>query len=282
MDKDRLHDLAQSGKFIPGIYNYCDRWCERCPLTSKCLNFATTEEDFSDPKSRDISNAAFWDKISDIFKTTMEMILEDADKRGIDLTMTEEESKKFESHEKEIKTASENDICARKAKRYMKMVTAWFEKSEPIFEIKGKELEGKAVMELPGSDPKMELNLISDSTDVIHWYQHQIYVKIMRALHGALEGRFEQEDMEEFPKDSDGNAYSITSTNVQFNVLSVWAPGAPQVNRIVVAGENLITSIFQYALPLGSAEGANWLLAKDAGFTISGSLSNDGFFLAES
>ena len=206
MDKDRLHDLAQSGKFIPGIYNYCDRWCERCPLTSKCLNFATTEEDFSDPKSRDISNAAFWDKISDIFKTTMEMILEDADKRGIDLTMTEEESKKFESHEKEIKTASENDICARKAKRYMKMVTAWFEKSEPIFEIKGKELEGKAVMELPGSDPKMELNLISDSTDVIHWYQHQIYVKIMRALHGALEGRFEQEDMEEFPKDSDGSA----------------------------------------------------------------------------
>ena len=26
--------------FIVGIFNYCDRWCERCPLTSRCLVFA--------------------------------------------------------------------------------------------------------------------------------------------------------------------------------------------------------------------------------------------------
>ena len=25
--------------FIVGIYNYCDRWCERCPLTSRCRVF---------------------------------------------------------------------------------------------------------------------------------------------------------------------------------------------------------------------------------------------------
>ena len=24
---------------IPGIYNYCDRWCERCKFTSQCLLF---------------------------------------------------------------------------------------------------------------------------------------------------------------------------------------------------------------------------------------------------
>lgn len=24
---------------IPGIYNYCDRWCERCPFTSRCAVF---------------------------------------------------------------------------------------------------------------------------------------------------------------------------------------------------------------------------------------------------
>ena len=23
--------------FIPGIYNYCDRWCERCSMTTSCL-----------------------------------------------------------------------------------------------------------------------------------------------------------------------------------------------------------------------------------------------------
>jgi hypothetical protein len=26
--------------FIVGVYNYCDRWCERCPFTSRCRLFA--------------------------------------------------------------------------------------------------------------------------------------------------------------------------------------------------------------------------------------------------
>ncbi len=30
--------------FIVGIFNYCDRWCERCPLTSRCRVFADMAE----------------------------------------------------------------------------------------------------------------------------------------------------------------------------------------------------------------------------------------------
>lgn len=78
-------------------------------------------------------------------------------------------------------------------------------------------------------------------------------------------------------------AYSITSTNVQFASVAEYAdPTSPRVNKIVVSGVNLVTAIFSHALPLGAAQGANWALAKDTGFTVSGSLSNDGFFLAES
>ncbi len=29
----------QEADFIAGIYNYCDRWCERCPATSRCMVF---------------------------------------------------------------------------------------------------------------------------------------------------------------------------------------------------------------------------------------------------
>src|SRR5687767_12773140 len=32
------------GGFIVGVYNYCDRWCERCPLTSRCRLFADEAE----------------------------------------------------------------------------------------------------------------------------------------------------------------------------------------------------------------------------------------------
>lgn len=32
--------LARDPRFIPLVYNYCDMWCERCPITSRCLLFA--------------------------------------------------------------------------------------------------------------------------------------------------------------------------------------------------------------------------------------------------
>jgi hypothetical protein len=37
------HMEVQNG-FIVGIFNYCDRWCERCPLTGRCRLFATLAE----------------------------------------------------------------------------------------------------------------------------------------------------------------------------------------------------------------------------------------------
>ena len=30
--------------FIVGVFNYCDRWCERCPLTGRCRVFAAEAE----------------------------------------------------------------------------------------------------------------------------------------------------------------------------------------------------------------------------------------------
>lgn len=39
----RLAVEIQDG-FIVSIFNYCDRWCERCPLTARCRVFAMSAE----------------------------------------------------------------------------------------------------------------------------------------------------------------------------------------------------------------------------------------------
>ena len=36
MNADDLLELAEDPRFIEGIYNYCDRWCERCAFTERC------------------------------------------------------------------------------------------------------------------------------------------------------------------------------------------------------------------------------------------------------
>ena len=36
MDMNKIKKHVQNPNLIPGIYNYCDRWCERCAFTQRC------------------------------------------------------------------------------------------------------------------------------------------------------------------------------------------------------------------------------------------------------
>ena len=46
MNKEDFIKNVNDPKNIPGIYNYCDRWCERCSFTDKCSNYAISDEQF--------------------------------------------------------------------------------------------------------------------------------------------------------------------------------------------------------------------------------------------
>lgn len=36
--------MADPERFIDGIYNYCDRWCARCPLSARCRLYALEQQ----------------------------------------------------------------------------------------------------------------------------------------------------------------------------------------------------------------------------------------------
>jgi len=74
MNKEELLSKAKDPKYIPGIYNYCDRWCERCRFTSRCLNCELTEEQFGDLESVDISNEKFCKKFSEVMQLSIHLI----------------------------------------------------------------------------------------------------------------------------------------------------------------------------------------------------------------
>jgi hypothetical protein len=75
---------------VPEIYNYCDRWCERCSFTGRCLSFKMGEarnRRKTEPSGRhsDQENAAFWDDIAANFALALRLVKRDARKHGIDL-----------------------------------------------------------------------------------------------------------------------------------------------------------------------------------------------------
>ena len=209
MDFDKLKDMAGDPRFISGIYNYCDRWCERCEFTSRCLNAAMREDEETegrDPASHDIQNQAFWDKLHGIFQQTIEMIRKDAAEQGIDLDMSPDEIKAFEKEEGRKRREAKNHPASRAAWKYITMVDKWFEENKALFEEEEQQLNRAFLMELPGQDPEEEAALVQDAIEVIGWYQHQIYVKLQRALHQDEFDDILDDDGKPYPRDCDGSA----------------------------------------------------------------------------
>ena len=142
MKRKALNQLARDPRFIPGIYNYCDRWCERCPLSNRCLNYAMEkEEDDGDPEARDLTNKKFWKKLENTFRDTIEMVRGNAREMGVDLDDPNLQAEVEAQERLERRRAAKNRPVVRAAMAYLEAVDKWFEEAEPAFHAKGIELE---------------------------------------------------------------------------------------------------------------------------------------------
>jgi hypothetical protein len=178
MNKDRLIELASNPDFISGIYNYCDRWCERCSFASRCFLYATeqADPDFDDPEVRDITNEKFWNKLRSIFQSTAEMLSEWAAEAGIDLESIDSDAE-IVAHRREIEEIEQMEL-SQAASKYATSVEHWFRAEFAAEDIVYDDTTGKS------RSYEMDLT-VSDAVDVIRWYQLFIAVKLMRALSGG-------------------------------------------------------------------------------------------------
>ena len=203
MDKQDLKRMAEDPNYIPGIYNYCNRWCERCPFTARCMNFAMGEEYFPDQEARDINNAAFWDQMHEMFEATLGLIREMAEEAGLDLDALEVDEE-WAAHEEQMQEDARNHPLARAAEAYTEQAIAWYEGAHDLFQEKEDALNRTVRLGLAEARPEEEAAAILDAVEVIHWYQYQIHVKILRALHGDMEEPLEI--LAGMPRDADGSA----------------------------------------------------------------------------
>ena len=168
MMKKTISEICDDPNFIDGIYNYCDRWCERCAFTSRCANFALGNERFSDSESNDLNNEEFWKTLSEIMAETKEMILQGAAEMGIDLNNLDEV----------VEMPSLNDtkshLLIRLCMKYEEMAREWFTESFYVDQQTAELIDSR----------KIELD---DAIEVIHWYMFQIDVKLRRALLTLME-----------------------------------------------------------------------------------------------
>jgi len=165
MKAKELVELAGDPRFISGIYNYCDRWCERCNFTSRCLTYEQLPESSKsdDPAAHDLNNAKFWEELRGIFKETREMIEEFAAEQGMDLQSGESETA-IEEHRERRKSAREQRLT-KMAEHYVHTAKEWLDRENDY-------LEESAQFD----------EALQDALEIIRWYQFMPAVKIARGF----------------------------------------------------------------------------------------------------
>lgn len=185
MPRKTLTELAQNPELISGIYNYCDRWCERCPLTSRCLVYAT-ESEFSETEIQndDICNAQFWHALNDTLTEVRALI-------PVWAKEAPDSNHPAQQHTVRRQTrAVDNHPLTKAGKRYSSAATDWFRELDQPNDVS---------TNVGTQNPQP----FEDARQVIEWYQYQIAVKTMRALSARNE---DDADDKGLPKDYDGSA----------------------------------------------------------------------------
>jgi hypothetical protein len=202
MDEKKLRRMVRSGKFISGVYNYCDRWCERCPLASRCALRAMELEDID--TDLDIQNSRFWRKLAENFAITRRMIEKECKRRGIVITKESLEEAGRQERRKDAKVR--RNSLSKRASKYGFTVHDWFEKRPHMMAEKEQALEAIAVMELPGQNPVADAEEIVEAVSVLRWYQFFIGAKTARAVSGLVDMEEDGNEEEFAENDACGSA----------------------------------------------------------------------------
>ena len=181
--KELMKTMPMKEEYISGIYNYCDRWCEKCDFKARCLNYAMGKEMDDESEDMDINNKAFWDQLSVIFRATFEFLAEKAEEMGIDLDAEVDETEEELKEETDEEAIKNNPLIAL-AYEYSMKGHKWFEDNRESLK--------KAMTNISAVNENDLINL-KDAVEIIQWYNFFIYVKLRRAMSSLQE---DEEDPE--------------------------------------------------------------------------------------
>jgi hypothetical protein len=208
-------DTSDNTNWIPGIYNYCDRWCERCDFTSRCKSFAleiksgaerNEEDDEELPAENDMRSKEFWVELESSMNETLEMLHRLSSSQSAEgEVLNDQQWEDQKKRDEEIEQKAGAHPIALAAWKYSDMVEEWMLEQKSMLDEKYAELETRVKLDASARRASTEADLIRDAVEVIRWYEPQIWVKLMRALTGKI-AEVGEEANQDLPSDADGSA----------------------------------------------------------------------------
>ncbi len=157
---DRLVARARNPRLIPGIYNYCDGRCLRCPFTERCLTYLDNQDLLSEDSDRSVG-----DTVGESLQRTMEMLAEVAKREGVSIEAVTEEALAPSS---EDLGKYRSDPLAVRAREYAHLAWRVGRALAPLVEARG------------------DAGVI-EAVETIEWFSSMISAKLYRAICGQAE-----------------------------------------------------------------------------------------------
>ena len=232
-DSENLHEPDEEG-FIPGIYNYCDRWCERCPHTRRCRSFDMGRElELQQNFRTETERKAFWDSLDGVFLATREKLAqiafgeEDdvAGEFGVELFEAEPSEDENAYHERRDgrRKAADAHPLTQQAHAYFEAARPWLDQSAEKLRGTLDEIVQAARLELPKRSPAAELKQLQELSEVVRWYHSFIYVKMRRITSNLVGEDAEESDVVREAKDYDLLGTSKVTLLALDRSMAAWA-----------------------------------------------------------
>jgi hypothetical protein len=178
-------------RFISGIYNYCDYWCDRCAFTRRCRNFATGQEMEEEARGvkvvDDATQAAFWNRLAGkLCEARVEARAKDWMSDAVFDPGDEADAKLEARQEKRHREAREHPLV-RLAHTYMHRVGSWLKTADGDLKAVAQGLLEAAGNKFSDVDYEEEAREIGELIDVVAWYHTLMPPKLSRAMQGLLE-----------------------------------------------------------------------------------------------
>ena len=180
----RMAAESDAQGFILGVYNYCDRWCERCPFASRCRVYAMEMTIRIDGIDGELARAA-------------ERLPADSteERAGDDFLAEAEDVLSDEEFGEEMLA---RDVADALAEVHPLAVGA-----DSLAKLAGPLIDAADARVTAGGHEALAFR---DALEVLAHYRHFVAVKARRALSGREDPPLLDDDGRPFPSDADGSA----------------------------------------------------------------------------
>ncbi|MCZ7557618.1 MAG: hypothetical protein M5R41_14565 [Bacteroidia bacterium] len=210
MESKGLQSGLGNENFITGIFNYCDRWCERCTLTSRCMTFAVERRHRDGEEIDEVMNELFWNELGRCTESTqLNQSTEDFN-IGFDFDIDDEDDDSMggvfggpDFIEEMEKQQIEKHPCIIGGSLYFELVHAWLQNAHHLAAMTDDQFMRRTEFGTQSAGSAPSATVIRDMVEVISYYHLSVFAKLRRAVHGK-----ELDEMidDEYPSDADGSA----------------------------------------------------------------------------